>query len=53
MEIHFPLKQLRLCAKAPRRAHWHDHNTFETLATIASRLAPGWPLIARLISAKG
>ena len=49
VEVKFPLHQIRRCAHAPRRAQWHTCNTFETLASVASRLAPGWPLIARLI----
>ena len=49
MEVKFPLHQIRRCARAPRRARWHTCNTFGTVASVASRLAPGWPLISRVI----
>ncbi len=48
MEVRFPLHQIRRCAANPRRARWPGHNVYQVLASVASRLAPGWPMVTRI-----
>lgn len=48
MEVKFPLLQIRRCAANPRRARWPGQNVYCVLASVASRLAPGWPMVTRV-----
>lgn len=48
--VTIPLRLVRACARAPRFAYWHGHNIFEIRAVVVRRLAPGWPMRARVVN---